>query len=108
MFCKHCGKEIDDLAVICIHCGNAVNSAPVAPQKEDKISVGLVILAVLFPIFGFIYWPVKHSDAPRRARACGIAAIISFVVSIVLNIIVIIATPLFFDLMSGLLYDWYI
>ncbi len=25
MFCKNCGKEIDDNAAVCIHCGVAVN-----------------------------------------------------------------------------------
>lgn len=24
MYCKHCGKEIDDKAAVCIHCGVAV------------------------------------------------------------------------------------
>ena len=26
MFCKNCGKEIDDLAAVCIHCGVAVGN----------------------------------------------------------------------------------
>ncbi|MCB5287840.1 MAG: zinc ribbon domain-containing protein, partial [Candidatus Cloacimonetes bacterium] len=25
MFCKNCGKEIDDNAIICIHCGVSTN-----------------------------------------------------------------------------------
>lgn len=25
MYCRECGKEIDDKAVVCIHCGCAVN-----------------------------------------------------------------------------------
>ncbi len=25
MFCKHCGKEINDNAVVCVHCGCAVS-----------------------------------------------------------------------------------
>ena len=27
MFCSNCGKEIDDKAVVCIHCGCAVNNS---------------------------------------------------------------------------------
>ncbi|MDZ4907450.1 zinc-ribbon domain-containing protein, partial [Clostridium perfringens] len=28
MFCKNCGKEIDDKASICVHCGVPTNSNP--------------------------------------------------------------------------------
>ncbi|MBR4072643.1 MAG: zinc ribbon domain-containing protein [Clostridia bacterium] len=105
MFCRNCGKEIDDNAVICVNCGHAVNNAPAVAAVEDKVSVGLVILAILIPLFGFIYWPVKSGQTPKRARACGIAAIISFVVSFLFSVII---TPIFFKIMSGLLYDWYI
>ena len=33
MFCKHCGKEIDDKAVVCIHCGLLVE--PVASVQTE-------------------------------------------------------------------------
>lgn len=43
MYCKKCGKEIDNDALFCSHCGTAINttaSAPVqptvAPQKPQK------------------------------------------------------------------------
>ncbi|MDE6597831.1 MAG: zinc ribbon domain-containing protein [Clostridia bacterium] len=35
MFCKHCGKEIDDKAVVCIHCGLPVEPA-ISVQTEVK------------------------------------------------------------------------
>jgi len=31
MFCYNCGKEIDDKAVVCIHCGVATNN-----MKKDE------------------------------------------------------------------------
>lgn len=33
MFCRNCGKEIDDKAVICVHCGCLTNS----DQTVDEI-----------------------------------------------------------------------
>ncbi len=34
-YCSKCGKEIHDEAVICVHCGCAVESAA-APKREDS------------------------------------------------------------------------
>ena len=83
-YCSTCGKQILDEAIVCPGCGCGV----VAPQKhlEDKISVGLCILAALIPLFGFIYWPVKHNQTPKRAQACGITAIIAFIIYFILMI----------------------
>ena len=85
-FCQHCGKEILDEAVICPGCGCSVQvtNSTQATEVDQSVSVGLVVLAVLIPLFGIIYWPVKAKTRPKCARACGIAAIISWVVSFVL------------------------
>ena len=34
MFCKQCGKEIHDQAVVCVHCGCAVDGAKI-PQRNQ-------------------------------------------------------------------------
>lgn len=34
MFCHHCGKEIDDQAAVCIHCGRATENSNL--KKENK------------------------------------------------------------------------
>ena len=88
-----------DEAVICPGCGCAVEGAPVA--EEDKVSVGLCILAFFVPIFGIIYWPVTHRRSPKRARACGITAIVGWVVSLLLSTI---ASTALAALMSNLGY----
>tara|TARA_B110000240_G_scaffold191825_1_gene234995 strand:+ start:1310 stop:1609 length:300 start_codon:yes stop_codon:yes gene_type:complete len=48
MFCKKCGKEVDDDAVVCVGCGCSVNQ-PIIP-KNDK---GLITL-VLCLAFGYL------------------------------------------------------
>ena len=85
-FCQHCGKEIHDEAIICTSCGCSVqtqNTTAVA-EVDESVSVGLVILAVLIPLFGIIYWPVKAKTRPKCAQACGIAGIISWVIGILI------------------------
>lgn len=38
MYCKNCGKEIDDKAVICVHCGVSVAEIP-AQQSQPTINI---------------------------------------------------------------------
>ena len=87
MFCSKCGKEIMDEAVVCPNCGCAV--ADIASRKqaeEDKVSVGLCVLSAFIPLFGIIYWPLKHKETPKKAQACGITAIIAWGVSFLFSI----------------------
>ena len=79
-FCTKCGKEILDEAVICPHCGCVVDRSTFQEITNDEVSIGLCVVAALIPIFGVIYWPVNSKKAPKRARACGITAIVSWVV----------------------------
>ena len=85
-FCSKCGKEIVDEAIVCPNCGCAVagiSTNAVVNAGEDRVNVGLCILAALCPIFGFIYWPLKYKETPVKAKACGITAIISFAIVVI-------------------------
>ena len=86
-FCSKCGKEIMDEAIVCPNCGCAVVN-PGMPQQisNDQVSIGLCILAALIPLFGVIYWPVKHKETPKKAQACGITAIVAWVIYFVILI----------------------
>ena len=96
-FCQHCGKEVLDEALICPGCGcsvQTINNTKVI-GGDESVSVGLVVLSVLIPLFGIIYWPVQAKARPKCARTCGIAAIISWGVSFVLSMVVYMASMLF-------------
>ena len=84
-YCSKCGKELIDEAIVCPGCGCAVAKIE-NTIADDKVSVGLCVLSALIPLFGFIYWPVKHKETPKRAKACGITAIIAWAVYIILMI----------------------
>ena len=89
-FCSKCGKELCEEAVVCPNCGCAVANTTQFNQKndvEDEVSIGFVILSVLIPLFGVIYWALKHKETPKKAKACGIAAIISWAVGILFSVI---------------------
>lgn len=89
-FCSKCGNELADEAVICPNCGCGVE-APVTAAKEaaeDNVSVGFCVLSFLIPLFGIIYWALKHKETPKKAKACGIAAIAGWVASFVFSFVV--------------------
>ena len=46
MFCKNCGKQIDDNAAICIYCGVATEKGTDREDEEKKINA--------FGITGFV------------------------------------------------------
>lgn len=62
MYCKNCGKEINDNAVICVNCGVAVKPltpavAPAVEQKaevEKKVNVCSIIGLVLSIVGGIV------------------------------------------------------
>lgn len=59
MFCKHCGHEINDTAVICPNCGVATDNMPLATNKataqpENKKVNGLAIAGMVCAIVGMV------------------------------------------------------
>ncbi len=87
-FCQHCGKEVNEEAVVCLNCGRAISNPPAnKPAEADEVSVGLCVLSFFVPLFGVIYWPLKHKETPKKAKACGITALVSWGVSLLFSII---------------------
>ncbi len=80
-FCQHCGKEILDQAVICPHCGCAASSSNNITPAKDEVNIGFCILSFLIPLFGFIFWGIKYKETPKSAKACGITALVSTIIS---------------------------
>ena len=79
-YCQHCGKELNDDAVVCVGCGRAVSA-----QYKDKPSFWMNFLAFLFPIVGWIYWGVTRDRTPKKAKSACKWAWISFIIGIICN-----------------------
>lgn len=105
MFCKSCGKEINNDAVVCPYCGvqtgaiqiipqqpNYTNQQPNAQNNADETNVGLVVLSVFIPIIGIILGAVNMSNGKKKSgKAYLLAGIITIVGEIVIGIIMGIA-----------------
>lgn len=97
MFCKNCGQEIDDKAVVCPHCGVAVSSTgpapvPAQPVYDDSnpLAVAGFVLSFFIAIAGLICSIIgltKANKEGRKYKGLAIAGIIISIASIVLSII---------------------
>ena len=85
-YCKKCGSEIDDQAVICPRCGVSQNSAP---QVVDNGGFGWGLLGCCIPIVGLILFLVWKDTKPKTAKAVGMGALVSVVIALLYYIIII-------------------
>lgn len=107
MFCSNCGNQIDDNAVVCIHCGAATQNAnnqpaqPASTQSNTTAIVGFV-LAFFMPLIGLILSIIGVKNAAKcdgNGKGLAIAGIIISALEIVAIVIVII---LFFGIFGAL------
>ncbi len=76
MYCKNCGKEIDDNADVCIYCGSFTKSE----VEEDNGGFGWSLLGCCVPIVGLILYFLWKDSKPNNAKAVGKGALISVIV----------------------------
>ena len=98
MFCYNCGKEIDDKAAICVHCGCSMTARPKSP---DAPSTGFAVLGFLVPLVGLILYLVYEGTHPMRAKSAGKGALIGVIVSVVISVIFVILYMVLIGAMIG-------
>lgn len=85
MFCKNCGKEIDDKAAICIHCGVSTSTTP---NVVDNGGFGWGLLGCCIPVVGLILFLVWKDTKPNTAKAAGIGALVSVGVGVLFYVLI--------------------
>ena len=85
MYCRNCGKNIDDSATYCINCGTRFDNNN--KGIDDHSSCGFAILGFFIPIVGLILFLIYEGKNPKRAKSAGKGALIGFITEIVLSII---------------------
>ena len=89
MYCKKCGKEINDNAVICPSCGCATDKYEQKNFKNesDSSGAGWAVLGFLFPLIGLILYLVWKEELPLRAKSIGKGALVSVIVNVVIGLL---------------------
>ncbi len=86
-FCSKCGKEINNDAVVCVHCGCSASNLN---TPQDNPSFLWSLLGFWQPLIGLILFAVWNTDKPLTAKCCLKGAIVSFILSFVVIIIYVI------------------
>lgn len=50
MYCRHCGKEVDKEAVVCIHCGKLLRQIQTTAPKNKEFETSKMGMGVLFAL----------------------------------------------------------
>ncbi len=83
-YCKNCGSQIDDRAVICPKCGVPQENKP---PVIDNGGFGWGLLGFVFPLVGLILFLVWKDTKPRTARAAGKGALVSVIACVVIYLV---------------------
>lgn len=94
-YCKNCGTQIDDKAVICPNCG-----VPQTPQGTDNGGFLWGLLGCCIPIVGLVLFLVWKDTKPKTAKAAGIGALV-WLCCVVLYYLLIIVGGVGFALMGS-------
>ncbi len=95
MYCKNCGRTVDDTSSYCNNCGVRIDNKPNADVSEDNSNLGFAILGFFIPIVGLIIFLIYEGKKPKRAKSAGKGALIGFITKIVLTIILVILYVVF-------------
>lgn len=88
MYCKYCGKIIDDDSMFCSNCGNGVSLEDNAGQ--DKSSRSFAVLGFFIPIVGLILYLIYERKQPQKAKSAGKGALIGFITKVVVYIVIVV------------------
>ena len=105
-------EEIDaskNAGFLCLKCGcaaaglNRMNGNIQTP--EDASSIGFAVLSFFFPLVGLILWLVWNDSSPKKAKSCGLGALVGFLSEIALSVIAYVVVAAILGLtMTGLLF----
>ena len=81
MFCKNCGKEINDKAAICIYCGvpTTENTTPQQQEATNILAIVGFILSFFISVAGLVCSIIGYKHAPEfggKGKGLALAGII--------------------------------
>lgn len=84
-YCRNCGFQLHDQAVVCPQCGAQQNVGVNA--AKDTGSIGWALLGCCVPIAGLIMFLIWKDEQPKNAKMAGIGALVSVALTVVFYVI---------------------
>lgn len=90
MYCRNCGKETDDNAVICPHCGvrtylgETFVRERISVEESNDMAIAGFVDSFFMPVLGLVFGGIGLSRAKRRkgkGKGLSVAAIVISIVS---------------------------
>ena len=90
MYCQNCGQEVNDNAVVCVHCGCSLRSNAIDNPANKSISTTGLLLGLFLGLIGLIIGLVIYKDDETKhlfIKSWGKGFIIAIVAGVVLSIV---------------------
>jgi len=91
MYCRHCGKEIKDKAVVCTGCGHPVESAEGRAVEGEPwnllIMAGLVAATLFVPPVGLVFGIMGLMDEAKKVQGAILTTLAVFMTLLMTAII---------------------
>lgn len=88
-YCTNCGAKLPDNAYICPECGISQVSGPATVPENDEGGILWGLLGCCIPLVGLILYLVWKDTKPNCAKAVGIGALVSVIISAVFYILIL-------------------
>ncbi len=88
MYCKNCGHELCDEAVICTNCGLPVANA-VKKEEKNGMAIAGFVCSFFIPLLGWIFGGVGLSRANKRdgkGKGFSVAALVISSIMFIINL----------------------
>ena len=79
MYCKNCGHELCDEAVICTNCGVAVANIVKSEEKKNGMAIAGFVCSFFIPLLGWIFGGVGLSKSYKldgKGKGLSIGALV--------------------------------
>ena len=82
-YCRNCGAQIDDRAVMCPACGVMQENS----TEKREYDVLWALVGFFVPLVGLILYLIWKDEKPKAAKAAGIGALVSTCGGIALGVL---------------------
>lgn len=108
MYCRNCGKEVDEKAVICIHCGCAIWENQ-QPNANPEINTPKTTMGVLFGLFlgliGLVIGICLYPEGTVARKTFMKGWLTAFLIEI--GVLVLLYVLIFASFCAGAFYPYY-